>query len=227
MNEPWIRLVDKNQGHSSGPPNAGGRLKLPEVHFSHRVTQWLAATLLLSFCALGPTRRAFGQDDRVSQLIVTLKDGDFRERANAAAELGYANDPRVVEPLIAALKDPTSEVQYFATVSLGQTKDPRAVEPLIAAMKDADSSLSVRNSAVRALAGIGDPRAVAALIAALQDSDLRIDGGRCVKRLWRTGRPTLDRQPEGCEILDVRGGAAYGLCVYGRARSRTFDRCPE
>jgi len=114
---------------------------------------------------------AYGQADRVSQLITQLKDPDFRVRENAAQALGESKDARAVEPLIAALKnykDPASRVRENAARALGKIKDPRAVEPLIAAL--GDSAYGPREMAAKALGEIKDPRAVEPLIAFLKAS---------------------------------------------------------
>jgi HEAT repeat protein len=131
------------------------------------------AAISLSVGLLGLAPAAYGQADRVSQLIGWLQDKNRAVRSEAARSLGDAKDPRAVEPLVAALND--KGVRLSAITALGKIGDSRAAEPLIAALKDTDDV--VRAYAAQALGRIGDTRAVEPLIAALNDTNSPVAKG--------------------------------------------------
>jgi HEAT repeat protein len=108
--------------------------------------------------------------DEVDDLILHLKYGNDKVRADAAEALGNTSDERAVEPLIAALKNDTnSTVRGIAAWALGDREDPRAVDHLIDALKDEE--WTVQYYAAEALGKIGDVRAIDPLIELLKSNN--------------------------------------------------------
>ncbi len=92
--------------------------------------------------------------------IADLESGDFRQRFNAAMQLGEKPSKLAVGALIARLRDPdeSPKVRFKAIEALGAIRDQRAFEPILEALDDA--SEDVRSTAARILGNFADPRAI-------------------------------------------------------------------
>ena len=111
--------------------------------------------------------------DRSGVLIVSLKTGDEKARAEAASQLGELRSGDAVKPLIAALRDDSIAVRGTAADALGKIGDHRALAPLLLLLRDANPK--VRALAARALGALGDSQALPVLrTLAKQDPDPRV-----------------------------------------------------
>lgn len=109
----------------------------------------------------------------VEPLLRTLRDQKPGMRKAVATALGQLGDARAVAPLVQCLHDKDPETRLAvetALVKLGVA----AVDPLIALLQEQDNS--VRQAALRVLAGIHDPRSAAPLVQMLNAgaNDLRL-----------------------------------------------------
>jgi HEAT repeat protein len=104
---------------------------------------------------------------QLTRLIEQTFSSDYRQRVNAAREIGQMHERAVdVAPfLIRLLEDVIGDVRASATDCFATLRDPRAVDPLIRTLKIAWSS-SQQHSAIIALGHQQDPRAVPALMQA-------------------------------------------------------------
>ncbi len=137
-------------------------------------------------------------------LIKNLRDVYWKNRVNAAIELGEIGDPIAIFPLIEALKDEERVVSQSAVEALGKIGSPAiiplihiladenhweirsevedalikigkpAVRPLTRLLKNCNESFFI--SAANVLGQIGDPEAVLPLIDALEEGNLLIRG---------------------------------------------------
>lgn len=124
--------------------------------------QYVLLSLLIALTGV-----AYGQTDKISELINKLNDPENQIRVEAAFDLGQTRDARAVEPLIKALKnDPDPKVREAATEGLKRAQDPRPVlGPLVDALEDKDER--VRAYAALALGHLKDLRSVEPLIGLL------------------------------------------------------------
>lgn len=103
-------------------------------------------------------------DMAIAPLLAALGSKDGRVRTGAALALGYAKEPRAIDPLTAMLlHDPDVGARRAAASSLGFIEDERVAGPLIEGLRDED--LRVRQSSAfglysRALVGHADSQAL-------------------------------------------------------------------
>ena len=81
-----------------------------------------------------PIYVALGKLKTDEVLVRLLKEGDSRERLDAARDLGERKARRAVDPLIGTLDDNVDCVRSWAAWALGEIGDERAIEPLVRAM---------------------------------------------------------------------------------------------
>ena len=116
-----------------------------------------------------PEYTADAADQRVAELIATLRfEKDRREQDRAAQKLIDIGSP-AVEPLISELTSPDKRTKVRIIRMLRVIKDQRSVYPLAGCLRDPDRE--IRKSAADALGTIGDPRARLALMKAQRDRD--------------------------------------------------------
>ena len=114
-----------------------------------------------------------GTADKVDDLLLDLKFGDYGVQIAAIGALGEIGDTRAVGPLIEMIPKPSGYVSYeddswkrsiriAAVQALSKIGDPSAVDPLISIVSTSDDHW-IKMEAALALGKIGDPRAVDAL----------------------------------------------------------------
>lgn len=175
---------------------------------------WVAAFVVAATFAVGASLA--GTDELVSQ----LKDGDPREREEAAFELGKlgpAGAP-AIPALRQALGDESGSVRNAAVHALGELGAKEATGDLIARLQDEDPR--VRYAAAIALGQIGGSAAttIPPLVNLLADDHyfVRAEAARTLAKYGAAAVPALekaleDRNPE------IRHGAAESLGVIGAA----------
>lgn len=136
--------------------------------------------------------------DTMEELKKDLSQGNGRQRARAARELGRSGGPEIVPELMKALKAEVPEVRAAAAAALAERREPEAMDKVLKLIHDAD--LGVREAAfeaavrygaaalpalvdlsrrggperapaLRALGDIGDPNAIPVLTAGLAERD--------------------------------------------------------
>ncbi|MBI3273002.1 MAG: HEAT repeat domain-containing protein [Planctomycetes bacterium] len=126
---------------------------------SAQVEARVVAAAALGFC---------GDANPVAPLLSALSDPNYGVRANAAISLGeLAEKETPLEPLLRALEDPHPDVRgsaAFALTHLARFGRARELLPPLLQRLD-DTSFTVRNEAVRALAVLGSPEAVNDILA--------------------------------------------------------------
>ena len=86
------------------------------------------------------------------QLLAALEHGDVSARIEAAKELAFLDEPRVVDALTVLLQaSPDQMARQWAAYALGFAGDERAEPALIAALRDRSNALEVRCHAAEAL----------------------------------------------------------------------------
>ena len=129
---------------------------------------------------------------KIPDLIIALKDEDWRVRESAAEAIGKigVNDEQFETILRMLKKGETSEERHGAAIALGELKNLKAIPALITALKDED--WSVRSSAAEAIGKIAEANpgkevleAITALINALkdEDSDVRLSAAEAIREI--------------------------------------------
>ena len=90
----------------------------------------------------------------IPELILLLRDADWRVRYRAAEALGMIHDEGAVPDLITACSDEKDHVRYMAAKALGFIRSPKAVPVLIQLLTD--EHRYTRGIASEGLASIGD-----------------------------------------------------------------------
>ncbi len=132
-----------------------------------------------------------GDERAVLPLVGRVQDSSVEVRRRVARALGDLRDRRATSALVRALSDAANEVRVESALALGRIGSDEAtialspiVQPSTTASKGgppaAESSLALRQAALRALGRIGSARAIDVLIAALETD--RPDGSRTPAR---------------------------------------------
>lgn len=104
-------------------------------------------------------------EDALEDLVILLKDEDWRVRYRAAESLGKIPSSRGVDHLIRALTDGKDHVRYMAVKSLGSLGEKNAVPGIIQTLSDENEY--VRRISAISLGNIGGEDAHSALVHAL------------------------------------------------------------
>jgi len=142
---------------------------------------------------------------KIPDLIIALKDEDWRVRESAAEAIGKigVNDEQFETILRMLKKGETSEERHGAAIALGELKNLKAIPALITALKDED--WSVRSSAAEAIGKIAEANpgkevleAITALINALkdEDSDVRLSAAEAIREI-------AEANPGNKEVLEA------------------------
>lgn len=125
-----------------------------------------------------------GQEQRLAEIKVRLRDPNPEARQTAARELGQTRDPAAVPLCLALLDDEDLYVQVYAIQSLRMLRDERAL-PTLCRMLDEDHDPLVYSNIMRTLETIGSRDAVPALIHATRSRDpsVRYDAARALGEL--------------------------------------------
>jgi hypothetical protein len=134
----------------------------------------------------GPARaqeKPLPKTHSVDELLDMLDSEDWKQRRQAAFELGKTRDPEVVEPLIETLTDENEKVRGVTALALGYVGDKRAFLPLLATLRD--KSPYVRAAGAKALAPFRDRRALKPLIRRLKDDseEVRKAAGETIDKI--------------------------------------------
>lgn len=179
----------------------------------------------------------FTPRDRLAGLLHDIEDRDERLRQDAAADLGFVDDPRARLALRAALDDEDPGVRALAIEGLARLRETRALEGIVERLGDGDEG--VRGAALSGLEGFG-PGAIEPLARAVEAAASRRWPPRSTAGAAAAlGRLGDDRAVEPLSALLVahpvesRLAAARALRALGLAeglaplRQALEDRSPE
>ncbi len=131
-----------------------------------------------------------GDSKLLPVFIGTLKDGDERVQAAAAAALGKLKDPAAIKHLVAALKEKDS-VRASSAEALTQF-DPAQVMPLLK-LAASDPDIGVRTGAVVALGRVKSPESLPGILDAVRQGGLDSDAGGILMRRIVEALSGMDR----------------------------------
>lgn len=118
----------------------------------------------------------------VPVLTQALRSEFYLVRVAAAAALGNVGDTGAIPALFEAMKDPEEEVRAAACAAVCKFKDPSTFDEVTNVILE-DSSIEVRQAAVRGLGETRHPSAIPFLLEALRDPFWWYERGQAVQDL--------------------------------------------